>query len=297
MNMRTVLATIGLLSLVLNGCGAADVRTDASAYAPTGTVHIYEAPSVTIHTLVSGLDGVMTSTHIIEGQSQLVVVDTHLLREDAFALRAYADALGKPIERVVVTHGHPDHYFGLEAFEDVPTWGTAHTITHMQQRHRAHHRGHVERVGDAVTDEVRFPQRTLAEGETTIDGVRYVFEEMPNLEDVWQTVITLPDEGVLIVQDLAGSGTHLFLGGQRFERWAGRARHLAEDTSIEYVLIGHGPPGDRSVLTDTADYLDEAAVILAASPDADAWLASMQQRWPEYEGLLVLQVALQFLFD
>jgi glyoxylase-like metal-dependent hydrolase (beta-lactamase superfamily II) len=296
MNMRTVLSTICVaLFLVATGCSGARVTPDVPS--PTGEVVVQQTRSATIHTLVSGADGVMTSTHVIEGPTALVIVDTHLLRADARALRAYADAIGKPIERVIVTHGHPDHYFGIESFTDVPVYATENTHRHMQQRHRAHHRGHVERVGDAVTDEVHFPTATLPEGEFVIDGVRYEISEMPNLEDIWQTVIRLPDEGVLIVQDLAGRGTHLFLGGKRFERWAGRLRSLADDESVEHVLIGHGLPGDRSVLTECADYLDEAAVIYEQSEDADAWLAAMQTRWPDYDGLLVLQVAVQFLFD
>ena len=295
MNMRTVLATIGLLALLTTGCGGAGVVSDAPS--PTGEVVVHETSSATIHTLVSGVDGVMTATHVIEGPTALVIVDTHLLRADARALRAYADALGKPIERVIVTHGHPDHYFGIESFTDVPVYATENTQRHMQQRHRAHHRGHVERVGDAVTDEVEFPTETLVEGELVIDGIRYEIGEMPNLEDVWQTVIALPDEGVLIVQDLAASGTHLFLGGKRFERWAGRLRTLAEDESIDRVLIGHGLPGDRSVLTECAAYLDEAAIIYEGASDADAWIEAMQARWPDHDGLLVLQVAIQFMFD
>lgn len=32
----------------------------------------------------------------------------------------YADSLNKPINRLLLTHGQPDHYLGLIVFEDAP---------------------------------------------------------------------------------------------------------------------------------------------------------------------------------
>lgn len=34
--------------------------------------------------------------------------------------RLYADSLNKPINRLLLTHGRPDHYLGLIVFKDVP---------------------------------------------------------------------------------------------------------------------------------------------------------------------------------
>jgi glyoxylase-like metal-dependent hydrolase (beta-lactamase superfamily II) len=32
----------------------------------------------------------------------------------AQGFRAYADSLGKPIDRVIITHAHPDHFLAVD---------------------------------------------------------------------------------------------------------------------------------------------------------------------------------------
>src|ERR1019366_3478040 len=70
---------------------------------------------VRIHTFVSSFaySNIANATHIIETKNQLVLVDGQFLVPYARAFRDYADSLGKPIERLYLSHRHPDHWFGL----------------------------------------------------------------------------------------------------------------------------------------------------------------------------------------
>ncbi|MBI4650363.1 MBL fold metallo-hydrolase, partial [Candidatus Desantisbacteria bacterium] len=61
---------------------------------------------------MSPLKGQLVCSHIIESENKLVIIDTLLLRPYAERLRKYADSLNKPIERVIITHFHPDHWLG-----------------------------------------------------------------------------------------------------------------------------------------------------------------------------------------
>ncbi|MFK8000481.1 MAG: MBL fold metallo-hydrolase [Polyangiales bacterium] len=255
---------------------------------------------VKVHTLVSRADRVGTATHVIEGPTGVVVVDTHLVRRDARALRAFVDAIGKPVERVIISHGHPDHYFGLEYFEDLPTYALPESIADMRRRWRGHRSGHVARIGDAITDYARFPANELAPGGENIGGVEFQFESVVNGEDVTQLVVRLPAQHVLIVQDLSSQGYHPFVGTLRLRAWRDVLSRLIQEThesaSETYVLVGHGPPGGAELLEGTRAYLPVAEEVIAAGPATQGeFVDTMKERFPDLEGDLVLPISARFV--
>ena len=89
-------------------------------------------PHVTIHCCTSPDDGERVNAQIIETAKKLVIVDAMLMRPYAKEFRAYADSLGKPIDRVYVTHAHPDHWFGIESFQDKDVYAFAETIEEIK---------------------------------------------------------------------------------------------------------------------------------------------------------------------
>ncbi len=65
------------------------------------------------------------NAYVVELHDCVVVVDTtsrSFKRAEHCARKA--ESFGKPIEAVLLTHGHPDHYTGLVAFEDVPRFAS-----------------------------------------------------------------------------------------------------------------------------------------------------------------------------
>lgn len=71
------------------------------------TVRRFEADSLTIHTFTNPISGFANTTTVFESDSALVLVDTHFSTELAADFRAYADALDKPIDRVLITPRAP----------------------------------------------------------------------------------------------------------------------------------------------------------------------------------------------
>ena len=55
------------------------------------------------------------NAYIVEGEAGVVIVDGTLTVSASSELRRRADAIGKPIVAVLLTHPHPDHYAGLAA--------------------------------------------------------------------------------------------------------------------------------------------------------------------------------------
>src|SRR5579871_4514970 len=86
---------------------------------------------VRLHTFVAGFneDNIANATHIIESRNALVLIDSQFLAPYATQFREYADSLQKPIDRLYLSHRHPDHWFGLgTAFTDIAIYALQETI-------------------------------------------------------------------------------------------------------------------------------------------------------------------------
>src|SRR5262249_25459980 len=75
---------------------------------------------VRVHTYLADARGAMVTSHICGGGSGLVVVDGKFRPHAAIELKAYVDSLGKPVQRLIVSHMHPDHWFGIHHFRKMP---------------------------------------------------------------------------------------------------------------------------------------------------------------------------------
>jgi glyoxylase-like metal-dependent hydrolase (beta-lactamase superfamily II) len=77
-----------------------------------------------IHMLTSNARTFLTNAFIIETSNALVIVDTMMVNSDALLLRQHLNNINKPLIAVIITHGHPDHYNGIDTiisgFNNVP---------------------------------------------------------------------------------------------------------------------------------------------------------------------------------
>lgn len=302
---RRLAVVTGVIALTAAGCGSDDsdagssddatdatpedeqpVATDASEsedpFAPGvldsgATVDRSDRGAVTVHTYTNPEAGFGNTTTIIESENALVLIDAHFSEESAAEFRAYADSLGKPIDRLIITHEHPDHIGGVEpVFSDVTSMSSA---------------GVIEAAAAAGTtiDEV------IEAGEETIDGIRYVFDVYDDAEAPEQVVTHLPDDGVISVGDLVYNEYHFFMTPE-FDNWLVILDELAARDGIELVLPGHGFPGGPEAFDDARDYLSTARDAYADSTDGDTFSAAMVTAYPDRPGENLLQFGLGQLF-
>ncbi|MGO7778327.1 MBL fold metallo-hydrolase, partial [Rhizobium johnstonii] len=71
---------------------------------------VRRAGDVRIHTFISAFtdDNIANATHIIESRNKLVLVDGQFLVPYALQFREYANSIGKEIDRIYLSHRHPD---------------------------------------------------------------------------------------------------------------------------------------------------------------------------------------------
>jgi glyoxylase-like metal-dependent hydrolase (beta-lactamase superfamily II) len=263
-------------------------------------VHAIRRNRFTIHCCSSPDDGEGVNAQIIETANSLVIVDTLLLRPYARQLRDYARRLGKPINRVFITHAHPDHWFGLEYFQDVDTFALEETIEEIKVVAKASMDFHAKEHGDKITDKVYLPAHAVNGIEVLIDGLTFGLHKIVNAEDSRMLVIDLPEEKTLIAQDLVYNKYHLFVGQPLpdgalcFDGWL-HALERFKAKGYELVLPGHGMPGDGSLFDDNINYLRTMRDIVRDSNGGN-FIQHAQDAFPEHRLRLMLDLSAFFLY-
>ena len=247
-----------------------------------------------IHTFTAPEEGWLVTSHIIELQSQLLVVDAQYTLSYAREVARYASELKKPVTRLYVTHYHPDHLLGAAVFE-APLFALANVARKIGAVGNRVAREEHEKTGADIPAEARQPDRLVDEGQAIIDGVCLEHRLLSGAETEDALTLALPDAGAIIVQDLVYNHTHLFLAERHFDRWRAALKQYRE-LPYDIVLPGHGLPGDKALYDGMIDYLDFAEGALNESSTAAEFKQRILGRYREYGGGGVLDHQLRFLF-
>ncbi len=264
----------------------------------TTTLVIKDFQGAKIHTFVSPYAYAANATHIIETANELVIVDTQFINPLAHGFRAYVDSLGKPVNRVFISHGHPDHYFGLAAaFSDCKAYSLEDINWIIGEWGPQMIKNQKPTFGDMIPDEVVVPQYTVVPNTSEIiDGLTYQYEVVEGAESEAQLLIKLPELGTIIAQDLVYSGVHLWLGMGWFENWAAELQKLANLENFDYILAGHGLPCTKDEIQNNINYIQTAQQLFEAGLGKDDFKAKLLAVYPHRESPMMFDLYLGFLF-
>lgn len=118
--------------------------------------------------------GNIVNVAFVVTEAGVVVIDTGPSRRYGEALRqAIAKVTDKPVVKVLLTHHHPDHVLGNQAFTDVPIAALAETRRLLAEQGDAMAENMYRLVGDWMRGtEVVLPTETLDEGLLEVGGHR-----------------------------------------------------------------------------------------------------------------------------
>jgi len=256
---------------------------------------------VRIHCCASPDDGERVNAQIVETPNKLVIVDTMLMRPYARELRDYANSIGKPIDRVFVTHAHPDHWFGMEFFQDVDIFSLPETVEEIKMMAQLEIDFHRSQHADLVTDRMFLPNQTVTEGDVQIDGITFRLHKILAAEDLFMLAVDLPEEKTLIAQDLIYNKVHLFVGQRSmdgtmcFDGWIA-ALEKFRNGGYELVLPGHGVPTDASVFDENIHNLETMRSIVATST-GENFIQRTLEAFPGYGLKSMVEMSAFFLFQ
>ncbi|MFJ9704845.1 MBL fold metallo-hydrolase [Streptomyces sp. NPDC101234] len=253
-----------------------------------GTVTVIDKGAVRIHSYMAGDDSLNVTTQLIETPARVIAVDGQYALAYADEAVAYSRGLGKPLDRLIITHAHPDHFHGAARF-GVPV----HALAAVRDQIAAQGDGR-DPAGTVIPVADMTPTVEITAGTEVIDGVPFVFEAHHGGEAADELVIRLPEQGVLVAQDLVYHATHLFLGNNDIAGWAKAVDALAADPAYDTVLAGHGLPAGPEVFDELRRYLADAGELLGA--DGAAYKQAIIERYPAWGGPFLIDIGNQYLF-
>ena len=267
-----------------------------------GTVRTTEHGDVKVHTYVSPEDGLLTNTPIIEGPRRLIIFDGQFFLRYAREAAAFARSLGKPVDRIVLSHIHLDHWSGLgvfaEQFPDAPIYppvGVADYLTAHGQKILDARR---PAFGDEIPQRPTIPTHVLDEGTASIDGVRFQFSRFVDAESAVQLVAIMPEQRTLLAFDLAFRPEHhVFTMAPHFDNWIEILRRLHGISTYDAVLTGHGAPTDRSAIKGTISHLEKGRETYAVTKTAGAYAEGMKARFPQREHRGWIELSASLLYE
>ncbi|GGJ52136.1 MBL fold metallo-hydrolase [Deinococcus roseus] len=268
-----------------------------------GTIDVFRGETVSVHSYSSPEAGEFVRSQIIETPHSLIVVDVQLSRQYAAEVRRYAESLGKPISRVIISHMHPDHWLGIDAFKDLPLYALSEVIGHLEMLGDFWIGLKKEELGDQIPDQKVIPQHVLQEGEEVIDGVKFVFRKVTQAECLANLMIELPEVKTLLPQDLVYNNIHLFVGelhGENrdilcFDGWIKTLEQLKTE-DFELVIPGHGDPTDSSVFDRSIGFLKDAQQVFETAKDHQEFKARLIELYPHYKLPMLLDMSVLTLY-
>jgi glyoxylase-like metal-dependent hydrolase (beta-lactamase superfamily II) len=224
----------------------------------------------TIHTYAASPDRFFVNSFIVEGDAGVVLIDTQFLLSSARELADRVASIGKPLEAVIVTHPHPDHFNGLpvilDAFGTVPVYATQPTIDTIRATQADKRAAWTPVYGGDYPPTDALPDRVLGPDDTIrLAGIDFRVIDLGPGESADITVIHIPAADALIASDLVYSNCHPWLAEHRGDAWLAQLDHvLAEFGSVGTVHAGHGPSGGRELLVAQRSYIEDFTTLVAA---------------------------------
>jgi glyoxylase-like metal-dependent hydrolase (beta-lactamase superfamily II) len=266
-----------------------------------GAILVSQFGPVKIHSYLSPADGLQVNTQMIEGPNAVVIFDSQLLLPYAGEVASYVQTLGKPVDRIILSHAHTDHWGGLqvltERFPETRVFALGGIADQIRAGGSARLDGLRRTYGDKAASKVTVPTETITEGLQRIDGVTYDFRRVVDAESDSQLAALLPEQKVILAFDLVFSpNQHVFTGGNHFDHWLIVLESLKALQGYDIIIIGHDTPVDRSAIDSTMTYIKRAKEIHAASADAKTYSENLKAAFPNRQLARFVDLSASYLY-
>jgi glyoxylase-like metal-dependent hydrolase (beta-lactamase superfamily II) len=187
--------------------------------------------------------------YVVELGDAVVVVDATAALSSAREMRSIAEGTGKPLQAVLMTHGHPDHFTGLTEFADVPRYASQAVIDFAHAEDEAKWESGKMYLGDDFPDTRVFPDTVVRDGDVlTFGGVDFHFVELGPAESDSDSCWWCEVDGVkhAFIGDVISNGVHGFFGDGHARNWLAvldRLQELFDDDTRFYIGHGDSPVG------------------------------------------------------
>jgi glyoxylase-like metal-dependent hydrolase (beta-lactamase superfamily II) len=193
------------------------------------------------------LKWVANTTTLIYGDHEALLVDTFLSDAQTDELADWVASSGRRLSTIYITHGHPDHFFGLKLLLDrFPEARAIATPAVVEAMHAALLPESVEnwrrRFPGLIPEHFAVAEK-LDQSTFKLEGKEIVAIDVGHTDTDDTTCLHVPSIGLVIAGDAIYNGTHPYLVESDHD---GLLTWLAAIDKIEAlkpkaVVVGHGP--------------------------------------------------------
>ena len=230
-----------------------------------------------------------TTSTLIFGARDAVLVDTLMTVREATALADWIELHDRRLTTIYITHGHGDHYCGLsvvlDRFPDARAVATAGTVEQMRSGSSTQHSYQAWFPGQ-IADTITLAE-PLDAGHFDLEGFPLEVIETGHTDTADSTALYVPDLGLVVSGDVAYNHCHMYVGattaGSRAE-WIAALDKLAALRPAA-VVTGHKDPtqgNPPSVLPESRGYIEYYGKLREAALTDRGLFDAMVSRYPDW---------------
>ncbi|MCG8049038.1 MAG: MBL fold metallo-hydrolase [Candidatus Thiodiazotropha endolucinida] len=245
------------------------------------------------------------NSYIFSNGESLIVMDVQRATSEAKTLAEVIKAKGLPLTHILITHGHPDHYIGmdwlLKAFPAAKVVVANEEIkqdiigfsTWMESVGWLDAEPALKPKSDKNPDGFDYQNNiTVLKGTTLAfdgGGALKLETNYKPAESNHATTVYVEDLNSFFASDFAYNDIHLWMGtgvtDQHIRNWKDQlAAFVAKyGDSNPTVYPGHGDPTDISVFRTMIEYIEDFQRITATATSREDAMGEMVRRYPNYK--------------
>lgn len=304
MNSELPRWAILLLLLLLGGQSLA---AQPPVYAPTGVE--MRVQQVGPHSYyVQGQAGVATDNEGFISNAGFVITDAGVVMVDALGTPSLAwklrglirEVTDKPVVRVIMTHYHADHIYGLQVFKDegAEIWAPGGSLTYLDSPQAA------ERLEERrfsldpwVNEQTRLvPPDRIVDRDTrfSLGGIDFRISLLGKAHSDEDMTLFVENDKVLYSGDIIFEGRVPYVGDANTRTWL-EALTRMQTGGLKALVPGHGPAASdpEAAVAATRDYVGHLRQVMGAAvaelQDFDS--AYKAADWSRFEKLPAFEAA------
>lgn len=253
--------------------------TAASALSAQSKLHL--------RVFTSGPNGFSVNSTLVYGDKDAILIDTQFVMSEAYRVAAMILESKKNLTTVYITHGHPDHYFGIaalkQAFPKARFVALPATLAAIRNGWEGRLKNwtpefgfNLPTTGPILPDELQGDALNLER--ETLSVVGGVTGDGPNNSYVW-----IPSLRAVIAGDIVFSGSH-FTPPKMPQDWLKTLDQIADQKPVT-VIPGHqslNARHDASTIALMKTYIHDYNDALESSKTALEFRSKLTRKYPNY---------------